>query len=475
MRRLFRRKGEITVFLALILSTVLGLLCVIFESARIQFIKLEKEIGMDAALRSCFGEYHKELYEKYDLLYIDTAYRVAQANIENTQRHLRTYMEENMDSGHSKAAADLLGTTVTNTTIEEYLLGSDYGGLPTYSQAVEYLKKYGDISHIPQIENIRNQLPYFDSEGVLGNWDEALSRVHSFNVFFINPAEEIRGMAAQGAKQTVTARSFRQSGLPYRDVPSVRQLKKGNYSLPSVNENESVFTEYLLQKCGSYPNSYSDSVLSCELEYLIYGKSKDMDNATAVADRLIRIFAKENLEYLSADASRQSEMEDLAERIVPYPVFDPLCPEAWFDRELLKEAVVDSLECAWAQTEAILKTDRLLGGGRVSANEPSAEWILPLDVMTEYRTMMYQSGGSGFGYQEYLSVFLRGIEREILTKRFLDIVEINMRNLGSPGFAADGCIEYMKARIDTNSTFGHDYYIVRSYAYENRYRNSDIA
>ena len=468
--QLFRKKGEITVFLALILSVTLGFICIVFESARSQSIKFQKEVAMDGALRSCFGEYHRELFEKYHLLYIDSSYRVNAAGMENVTDHMASYMQENLDF-EKEAGTDYFSIEVTDTIPEEYLIASDMDGLPVYKQANNYLKTYGDISHSGQIAAIRNEICRMDSDGIFGEWDSSLLRVNSFGVSFINPSEVVRGMASDAANQLIGTLRGKLSGMPYGDIPSKRSLNKGNYSKVSKNEEELIFSEYLYQNCGSFVNPKPDSVLSCEQEYLIYGYTSDEKNLKAVIERLLRIFSKSCLEYTEA---HEEECREYAEMVVPPPP-DPEDAIKWFDREALVDAVSDSLKYAWAEAEAILKVNRLLGGGWVSASNPSDDWIIPLYDITFYASRFGGSGGSGYCYEEFLSAFLKNMSRKTICMRFLDLVEVNMRNMGSPGFMADGCIEYMKIKIETTSAFGYEYSITRDYAYEDEYRNESNA
>jgi len=467
--RPFRLKGEITVFLSLLLSSILALLGITFKSAGNQSVKFQDEVAMDAALRSCFGEYHKELYEKYHLLYIDSSYRVSESEIKNTEEHLLYYMQNNLDFDEESGQTDYFKIEAHSAETEKYLLASDDDAIPIYLQATDYLKEYGDISHSAKIINLRTEIAFSDAEDIYAGWDAALERANSFGVYFINPAAIVRILTPDGANQIIDNRIVKNGQIPYGDIPSVRTLKKGNYGAISVGLDEPVFTEYLYQSCGSIINPKSDTVLSAELEYILYGKNSDKENVKRVLERLIRIFAKENLSYLFGDEGKKFEAREYAEVIVPPPK-DPEDPMGWALREEIVDAVADSLLYAWAQSDAILKTDRLFNGGKMPANNPGSSWILPLLEITMYLQYLGNGGGYGYTYEEYVCAFYMNLTRKVVCQRFMDIVEINMRKNGSPGFDIDGCIEYMKANVKTDSIFGKEYNISREYAYEKRYR-----
>lgn len=466
----YSTKGEITIFLSLLLSSILALLGVTFKSAGNYSVKFQDEIAMDASLRSCFGEYHKELYGNYDLLYIDSSYRVSEASIENTEEHVLHYLQDNLDFDSRESKTDYFKIEAYNAEIEKYLIASDQQGLPMYYQAVNYLNEYGNAAHSNRIESLRSELPYMDMTDIFGGWDGALERVNSFGVYFINPAAIVRILSADGANQIISNRLVRNGQISYSNIPSKRQLKQGNYNPIAVEENELYFTEYLYQKCGSVINPKSDTVLSAEMEYLLYGKQSDKENVKLVIDRLIRIFANENLSYLYGDEGKKHEIKAYAEIIVPLPQ-DPEDPLNWIAREELVEAVADSLTYAWAQSDAILKADKLFNGGKMPGNSPQATWILPLTEMTLYLNRLGQGGGCGYSYEEYVCAFYKGLSRAIICSRFMDEIEMNMRSCGSPGFCIDGCIEYMQVNVNTNSIFKKEYKICRDYAYEEKYRH----
>ena len=100
---LCKKKGELTIFLALLLTIVIGFLVVLIESVRVQGIRLYIEEVFDMGLHSCLGEYEQELFKRYDLLFVDTSYRGAEkGNIDNLKKHLAEYIEENMENSGNK-------------------------------------------------------------------------------------------------------------------------------------------------------------------------------------------------------------------------------------------------------------------------------------------------------------------------------------------------------------------------------------
>ena len=58
------RKGEITVFLAMILFSVCSLLCVVVESARTAGARCYLRMAVDSSADSLMAQYHRELWDK---------------------------------------------------------------------------------------------------------------------------------------------------------------------------------------------------------------------------------------------------------------------------------------------------------------------------------------------------------------------------------------------------------------------------
>lgn len=91
-----RRKGGITVFLALMMSVVSAFILLLAQTVRIYMSKSEAVYAVDNAVRSCFAEYNRELFERFHILLIDSSYKTAEGGKENTEGHFRTYLEKSI-------------------------------------------------------------------------------------------------------------------------------------------------------------------------------------------------------------------------------------------------------------------------------------------------------------------------------------------------------------------------------------------
>ena len=71
------RKQEnayLTVYLALCITLILSLCLTLIEGARRNGARLETEIAAEIGLQSVLAEYHRELFNQYNLFAVDSSY-----------------------------------------------------------------------------------------------------------------------------------------------------------------------------------------------------------------------------------------------------------------------------------------------------------------------------------------------------------------------------------------------------------------
>lgn len=103
----YKKKGEIAVFLAMILSILLSFINLVIYGVRINLIKSEAILATDLAIRSCFAEYNKHLFEDFHLMLLDTSYNHEIPDEEALIDHYLIYVESNIDSDNiTKVSVD---------------------------------------------------------------------------------------------------------------------------------------------------------------------------------------------------------------------------------------------------------------------------------------------------------------------------------------------------------------------------------
>ena len=140
------RKGYITVFLALSLTLILSLVFTVIQGARISAIRMKFECVADIGMNSVLAEYHRELLEQYDLLFVDMSYGGSQPSVGNTEAHLKNYMQKNLQPEGGFASGmgvrDFLAMSADNVHIGRYSIASDEEGAVLKRQITDYMSDY---------------------------------------------------------------------------------------------------------------------------------------------------------------------------------------------------------------------------------------------------------------------------------------------------------------------------------------------
>jgi hypothetical protein len=458
------RRGQITIFLALLLSVVCALLSVIIESARENVMRMQIEAGMDMGMHSIFAEYNREMLSRYDLFYIDSSYG-ERVSIENTEGHLKEYMEANLvDTGeigsHSgfNKKGDWFQLSVVETEIDAYLLASDYEGKVLRNQAVNYMSQYAE----PGVHNISNIVAEIEGAGIhggtiAGNRNRVEARISIRTI-----VDDINSFRSGNVLTLVQAgRAVSHKSVPVNSLASHRALAFGqgqiaNKAEVSEEEAEQLFEQYLCCKCSNFRKVRENSALDYETEYLLIGKSSDRENLTGILTKLIQMRERANVNYLFEHSGKKEEAHALAVLILTGLAL----PE-------LEEPLTDAILFAWGYAEAALDVNCLLVGGRVPAMKTDSDWRLPLKDLLLFRNYMGEGGGSGLSYEEYLHYFLYKSDDVRNRMRCMDVMEADVRLAeGNSSFQIDGCVEYLKATVETVSGFGYQHSITRDFGYE---------
>ena len=457
--RSMNRRGEITVFLALVLSILLGLLGVLIESVRSQMIRMNIESVMDASLHSCFGEYDRKLFERYDLIFIDSSYRgTKEAGIDSVAEHLSQYMTVNTDYSDLPVTGEWYREKVTDVKAGKYIYASDNDGKILKSQACEYMGKYGSRKYIPQINANKAAVEGIRETDFFGEWDSILAAINAYGLPITNPGEIVRGMVLS---EDEFLRGAPLDAVRTGDRPSARALKRGN-ALSEHKKSEGTddeFIEYLMQKCGCYTEYLSEQQLRAELEYIICGGASDHDNMCRIIDRLLKIRESDNLAAIKGDAGKVMQAE---EKAVEAASFNMLIPPPYGLIILIR----DSILYAWAYAESAMDVSRLLSNGNCPVNKGSSGIRLTLDELLDFKSKLWQPGGEGLSYKTYAGIFLSGIDDRTRRLRCMDIIEGNFRMFYNDGFRIDGCVEYLEAEASFTSGYGYSHEIRRDHIYE---------
>lgn len=477
-----KQKGEITVFLSLVLVILVPILFTIIEEARTNGMRFQVECVMDMALQSVLAEYNRELLAQYDLFYVDRAYGTTVENDSLLENHIRKYLDVNFQSG-SVPVKDFLGLYTDTVEITRAAAASDEKGEVLKKQAVSYMvNQYGLEKLLYRERALSASADTADEKKLLSNQMEEKRNKNQKEIADVDTTIE----KEDGSKETVevdnpadSINRLRKSGelvdMVTKDADGVsdKRAALGEYlsqrgneerdgffcGLPSSMKGEEVwFQLYLMEKCGSYTTPKENGGLDYEIEFLLAGKSSDRENLKWVVNRLLALRETSNFLYIMQDGEKKAEAEALALTLSAVLLF----PE-------LKDLITLSILIAWSFAESLQDVKILLEGGKVPLFKTKESWRLSLQnaLSVEENIGGRKEDTSGLNYQEYLHIFLLLSSQEQKQLRFMDVVEMDIRKTrGNESFRLDNCLEQMEVTAGIKSRMGQVFQITRRYGYE---------
>ena len=476
------RKGYLTVFLSLSITLILSIILLTIEGARLRVVDLRTECVNDIGMNSVLGEFHRELLEQYDLLFVDMSYGSGAGKIANSEEHLRRYMQKNVEPTKSILSGfykDFLNMHVDRASIREYSLASDYSGSVMRSQALSYMENYtleGKLAqileHISILEGLGMDTRDLDAEResnqqVIESIELPMEEDEDGNEHEVplnNPADIVNSLRSSGVLNLVLDKSeISTTQVEVDRLASHRKLQQGiygeNLKKPEVKADKLIFDEYLIKKCGYFGNVLGKSQLSYELEYILYGNDLDWENLEKVAKRIARWREVSNFIYLCADSEKQEQAKIMATALTAVA----LVPE-------LEEPVTLAILFAWAYLESLVDVKILLHEGKIPIIKDDSTWKTPLLSILTPRAMLASvngGGGSGLSYIDYLRIMLYLEDKEDVNMRFMDIAELDIRKTeGNSQFRIDNCFDHFYAENKFSYGFGGSKLMKRVIGYD---------
>ena len=453
------RRGEISVFLSLILVVLMSLFLTLAESAKMQFAKSMSRGLSDMAVESMFGEYQRELLAEYEILAIDGGYGAGRFSEENLLAHDRKYLSCHTEPDAALVAAGLrydFGISPGSTQITSLTLLTDQNGAYFRSQISRFMKdKYG-ISFVEDLlekagptEELTNMQQVYQETSVenaqtLNSLEQAKedSEIETDEeAEKLNPLNDVARLKSTSILHLVLADASGVSENKLTDqanLPSMRPLRSG-FGEPVRKAEETaadqiLFREYLLQHTANFctADNSETKALQYELEYILVGKDNDIENMESIAGRLLLAREALNFAYLCSDTAKMAEAEALAIAIVGYFGIPPLIT-----------ATKWALLLGWAYAESILDVRTLFAGGKVPLVKTAENWEADLsgiaDLISGYH--LRSDMDEGLDYNAYLRVLLYLGNIKGQTLRFMDLAERRVRLMtNNPSFAIDDCV-----------------------------------
>lgn len=463
MRR--QKRGEITVFLSLLLSMVLFFFQALYQSAGYALFRSQFEEALELSEYSVLSEYQVKLWEQYELFYLDLSYGGGAEKTDYLEQRATEFLNRNLGSGQVKALET-----------RNYARATDERGTAYYEQAVSVMKaktganlleKWKEYEEYGQ-QAAEQEAGYQEADSRENQNLEELRRrrEEEEETGTPNPAEYTESLKKSSILQLVLKDPGAVSGkrTDTAESPSKRTLAAGagprGRNTPGL-VNDAWFLAYLLEHF-TYASSFltgekeSGPWLDYQLEYLIAGKETDIENLEAVCGRLLAIREGVNYAYLLSDSGKVAECAALAAAIVGATMI----PE-------LVEAVKQVLLLAWAFAESVMDVRLLLNGKRVAFQKNAATWRVSLTGALEsggWSELDDSEDAGGLLYRDYLGILLTLTGREKRIMRSLDVIEGVVREAEGQWFYIDQCIDAFQIRVIAEK--GQEYTAERQFCYE---------
>ena len=474
------RRGYITVFLSLSLTLILSLVFTVIEGARISAIRMKFECVADIGMNSVLAEYHRELLEQYDLLFVDTAYGGGHPDIGNAEAHLRDYIQKNLRTEEKDVwrGRDFLAMDMASVEIDKFSIASDEEGAVLKRQVTDYMTDYplgAVLEKIPVNVDVL-ELHGLDSRDTDGERRQYEAQIEEIGlpereveegkfekVPLDNPADVANATRGSGVLNLVLDDPSQVSAVQVQsgDYISHRSRMEGTGLCAEAAEvsgepNELVFEAYLFEKCGYYGQELDKSLLKYQIEYILAGQDTDWQNLEQVAKRLLRWREAANVIYILSDAAKVAEAEAVAMALAAVTMLPALAVPVKY-----------TILFAWAYVESLQDVKTLLHGGRVPIMKTSADWKTGINSIKNVRgSLAADEGGRGLNYKEYLQIMLFLQDKTSRTYRAMDIMEMDIRRTpGNAVFRLDGCFDTYEAHIAVTSGFGYSYEMTRKYGF----------
>lgn len=480
-RHLRQCDGYLTVYVALTLGIILSLCLALIEGVRTNAIKLEAVCVCDIAGSSVLAEYHRQLWEQYNLFYVDTSYGTAYVSPQNTKNRMQYYLDKNVDYEEVEVIdvlyKDFLGLSFENLQINQIHMATDGEGAVFRRSAILAIK---DDLGITQLESILEWIGEVTDSGYLEQdiseqKEGAYQAVEDYRdsarpkgggasvvVDVANPVETAKEMQARGIlslcleEGTVSGVQIEPSGYisARRNQPEI--VCSGTYGEEedlSVTD-KLLLREYFLRYAGRYGQEKEGSLLKYQVEYVINGKSDDYSNLSEIAGRICAIREAVNVAHIYGSEEKMAVAKALGTALAAAL----LLPEA-------AEAFAVGVVLAWGFMESVHDVKVLLSGGRIPFIKTKESWHTDLESIWQGQ-INAEGNQQGQSYEDYLRLFLYLTDSTTATYRFMDLCEMDIRMTpGNERFRIDACANWMELSMDVVSRYGYRYEATRELYY----------
>lgn len=487
-----KRRGSITVFLTLMLSLLLSLLCTSIESVRMASARTQILNGMDIGLYSLFGEYDRDLLKDYHLFLLDGSCGGGTLKLSVIYKELESYLKPVLKQNSQKL-------TFLQGGLDSYRLVTDEQGEVFYQQVVHYMQETLGIHGVQMLldrmsdrkqktDTAKNRGIAMENQDTLETYDSEMNTASEKSEEALqeaadqadqngevtavtvpepaevkNPIQTIKRIMTMGILELVIpGGAISTGGIERGRLVSGRKLQTGTKAGQPLQADSSyisgvLFQQYLIDKLGFYGKP-AESGLQYQIEYILKGRTNDLDNLKAVAKELLMVREGVNVASLMASPQKHAAVEALALAIASTFLIPPAAGP-----------IEAALVFCWTFAESILDLRELFAGGRVPLVKNDMDWQISLENLPELLGRMDEfrkNAPGGLSYEDYLQILFLSVPKQTRILRGMDMIECSIREKeGRPDFMLDSCIAGLEASADIKANKRMTFTVSRGYYY----------
>lgn len=463
------KKASLTVFVSLSLAILLGFVLYATEIAVSNSQRVVFESAADIAMDSVMGEYSTSLLDRYGLFYIDTSYLTKRAEISNVTDRLRFYMEANTTQRAALQQSPWGNVTTQEITLLSCETAAAGGGLSVCNQAVAYMEQHEE--NMADVVTARQAVDEFAAQSPtdeLESFRAVMEQLAAMELPVVekedgtkeevplsNPADYVYRLIGSDVLYLCGQElsSVRTLQTDRAELPSIRGLQNEQYGYRSFRSDTELVYGYLLSEFGNYRGSREQSVLDCQLEYLLSGEGSDYENLRMCAEQLFMWRMWDNTHLAMSDSALYAEAAGYADQL-----------QAVSLKEEFREPVIQSILYACAFLESISDVHALLEGSTVPLHKNTHHMQASCVADGVIYQGTYDNGG--LSYEQYVLGMLSLTDQALLRLRMLDLIEMDIRFVSADSnFRIDFCIERLETETTAKGALGRSYVAHRKYGY----------
>lgn len=478
------------------LLVMISVLTASFVSVRVAAGRMQCANASDQAMFSMFAQYDRELFDRFDVFFIDGSCGGSGLHADKLRERYRKAAEYILHPNQGMSAVfgnNLLRLRAEDCSINGYTLATDANGSIFASQAVDFMKETLGIQGVSSLlmrtqdqasrtsgqeaagEAVKEEGAGTDYSEVKAISEEAkekdrLEKEREAEATGEEPSATRAEIAAEEAEKKYVnplpdiaeLRKRTILSLVIDDITSVSDKSVDPGELLSGRGKESgvgvidvpsgiggsferlLFDEYIMRHFGNYTDPEKTGPLLYSTEYILHGKKADQANLEAQVVRLLAVREAVNLIALYTDPAMYEELSAVSAGIAAM-LFIP-------EGAGVIQAV---LAVGWAFCESIVDVNALLRGMSNAAFKDSTTWQVPVESIAALLAGGVQSLArdvpGGITYEDYLRVDMLLKGGDGLIGRTMDMVEGVIRAGGRSSFRLDCCIESLSVEMEVRS------------------------